>query len=97
MHLTLCKWQICCQCRGREGGRAVPSVPTFQELQEDPPQPGEGGFDVSRKFGTWFFLLSRKAEDLGQGEGGFVLGQGGVTSFTLPGGFQAIIEGSTSP
>lgn len=41
-------------------------------------------FDVSRKFGTWFFLLSRKAEDLGQEEGGFVLGQDGVTSFTLP-------------
>lgn len=74
---------------GQGAGRAVASVPTFQELQGDPPQQGKGCRGKllmwSRKFGTWFSLLSRKAEDLGQEEGGFVLGQGGLTSFTLAG------------
>lgn len=89
LYLTFCKWQFCCQCRGRMGGRAVSSVPTFQELWGDPPQRGkrcqEKPLMWSRKFGTGFFLLSRKAQHLGQEEGGFVLGQSGVTSFILPG------------
>lgn len=68
--------------QGQGGRQSCVLCPHIPEFQEDPSQQKgcqEKPLMWSRKFGTWFFILSRKSEDLGQEEGGFVLGQGGVT------------------